>query len=59
MVFTDEYARHHEAGRIEADLAEDVSDQVKVYSDWPLMPEAQRELDRLFNAGRSSRLGEW
>lgn len=58
-VFTDEYARHHEAGQIEADLAENGSDRVKVYSDWPLVPEAQRELDRLFNAGCSSRLGEW
>lgn len=60
-VFTDDYVRHHEAGQIEADLAEKVTEQVKVYSDWPLGRQAQDEVDRLFPPApeRSSRPREW
>jgi hypothetical protein len=47
-VFADDYVRHHEAGQIVADLAETVTNVVKLYSDWPLAPGAQSEIDRLF-----------
>jgi len=60
-VFTDDYVRHHELGQIEADLAENVSDRVKVYADWPLGRKVQSEVDRLFSsdAERGSRPREW
>lgn len=45
--FTDEYVRHHEVGQLEADLTEDTRGHLKLYSDWPLTAEAQREIDQL------------
>jgi hypothetical protein len=52
--FTDEYVRHHEVGQLEADLTEDTRGTLKLYSDWPITAEAQREIDRLMGD-----LGGW
>jgi len=46
-VFTDEYLWRRDEPSLRADLTEPVAGRVKVYSSWPLAPDAQREVERI------------
>ena len=50
-VFTDEYLWRRDATSLHADLAEEVRGRLKVYSSWPLAPDAVREVERILGSG--------
>ncbi|HXY18522.1 MAG TPA: hypothetical protein VEH83_00855 [Gemmatimonadales bacterium] len=49
-VFTDEYLWRRDATSLDSDLAEEIRGTVKVYSSWPLAPDAASEVQRILGS---------
>lgn len=46
--FAVDYVWRRDLAALEADLAEDAQGRLRVYAIWPLVPEAQLALERIF-----------
>ena len=46
-VFTDEYLWRRDETSLRADLTETIAGPLKVYSSWPLAPDARRAVERM------------